>query len=104
MARLLQCGIHALFCIAVRLRRELLNRKIDMLTAVILICSITATPNLAACNPNTAIDVIYATINSANPSACIFQGQALLARTAMGRNLGANERIKIICRNRKAAS
>jgi hypothetical protein len=74
-----------------------------MLTALILICSLAATPDLAACSRSNAVDVMYAAVESANPAACFMHGQAYLAGTSLGRELAENERVKIMCVRSKPA-
>jgi len=68
-----------------------------MLTAMILICSLEATPELQACNRDTAVDAMRVPELFANPATCFMHGQAYLAETSLGRDLGGNERVKIVC-------
>lgn len=68
-----------------------------MLTALVLICSITNTPDLAACTRDTAVNVMLVPAEFGNPATCLMHGQAYLAETSIGRELGENERIKIVC-------
>jgi hypothetical protein len=71
-----------------------------VLTAMILICSLAATPDLAACNQNTAISVISVPEDFGNPATCFMHGQAYLAETSLGRDLTSDERVKVICARR----
>lgn len=73
-----------------------------MLTAMILICSLTANPDLAACNPSNAVTVISAPQAYGNPATCFMHGQAYLAETSIGRDLTPDERIKVICARKPA--
>ena len=68
-----------------------------MLTALVLVCSLAATPDLAACNRDNAVDVMRVPEEYANPAMCLMHGQAYLAQTEIGRDLGADDRIKIVC-------
>jgi len=68
-----------------------------MLTALVLVCSLAMTPDLAACDRNTATDVIRVPAEFAHPATCLMQAQAYLAETSIGRDLGPDERIKVVC-------
>jgi hypothetical protein len=68
-----------------------------MLMALILVCSLSVTPDLSACTRANAIDVVRAPAEFGNPATCFMHGQAYLAETEMGKNLGANERVKVVC-------
>jgi hypothetical protein len=69
----------------------------EMLTALVLICSVAITPDLALCNRDNAVDVIRVPAAFINAAACMLHGQAYLAGTTIGREIAASERIKIIC-------
>ena len=75
-----------------------------MLTALILICSLSNTPDLAACNQSNAVDSMYAPEEFGSPVTCLMHGQAYLAQTELGRDIAANERVKVVCvrKERKA--
>jgi hypothetical protein len=66
-----------------------------MLTALILICSLTLTPDLSDCSQSTAY-TIYVPGQSANPATCFMHGQAYLAESPVG-ELGQDERVKVAC-------
>ena len=68
-----------------------------MLTALILVCSIATTPNLRACDASNARMVMRVPEVYASPAACAMQGQAYVAETAIGRNLGPEDRVKVVC-------
>ena len=53
-----------------------------MLTALVLICSVTVTPDLGECTRNSATAVMRV---------------PYLAQTSFGQDLGPNDRVKIIC-------
>ena len=68
-----------------------------MLTTLILICSITATPDLHDCTPSNARVVMRIPAEFASPVTCALHGQAYLAETAIGRSLGVDDRLKVVC-------
>ena len=68
-----------------------------MLTAMILICSVANTPNIADCSRANALDVLWLPELFSNPVTCFMHGQAFLAGTSIGRDLGEHDRVKIIC-------
>ncbi|HET6619875.1 MAG TPA: hypothetical protein VFG64_08030 [Dongiaceae bacterium] len=68
-----------------------------MLTALILVCSIAITPDLADCNPATARIVMRTPESYANPVTCAMHGQAYLAETAVGQALYESDRVKVVC-------
>jgi hypothetical protein len=74
-----------------------------MLTALVLICSLAATPDLAACNRDNAVDVMPVPAEYGTPATCFMHGQAYLAQTEMGRQLGEDERVKIVCTRSQTA-
>ena len=66
-----------------------------MLTALILICSLTLTSEPSDCSQSNAY-TIYVPGQSANPTTCFMHGQAYLAETPIA-ELGQDERLKITC-------
>jgi len=68
-----------------------------MLTALILVCSIATTPDLAECNPATARIVMRTPEAYTSPVTCAMHGQAYLAETAVGRMLHKDDRVKVVC-------
>ena len=68
-----------------------------MLTALILICSVTATPDLEDCNRSNAPTVMRLPAEFGNPATCFMHAQAYLAGTSIGREVEADERIKVLC-------
>jgi len=68
-----------------------------MLTALVLICSVALTPDLRDCTRYNATAVMRLPAEFANPATCFMQGQAYLAGTSIGRELGDNDRVKIVC-------
>jgi hypothetical protein len=68
-----------------------------MLTALILVCSVVVTPELRDCNRTNAVHVLQLPEETGNPLMCMLHGQAYLAGTAIGRELRADERVKVMC-------
>lgn len=74
-----------------------------MLTALVLICSLAATPDLGSCTRDNAVDVVRVPESFANPAMCFMHSQAYLAETSIGRDLAENERVKVVCMRATAA-
>jgi hypothetical protein len=68
-----------------------------MLTAIILVCSVAITPDIRTCNVTNAVAVTRVPADFANPATCFMHGQAYLAETSIGQDLGNDDRAKIIC-------
>jgi len=68
-----------------------------MLTALVLICSVAVTADLRDCTRYNATAVMRLPAEFANPATCFMHGQAYLADTSIGRELGDNDRVKIVC-------
>jgi hypothetical protein len=68
-----------------------------MLTALILICSVSVTPDIRDCTRDNAADVMRVPTEFANPITCFLHGQAFLAETSLAQDLRENDRIKIVC-------
>ena len=68
-----------------------------MLTAVVLLCSVTLTPDLGDCTRNNAPTLIRVPAEFGNPATCFMQAQAYLAGNSVGEDLGTDERIKVVC-------
>ena len=68
-----------------------------MLTGVVLVCSLAITPDLGACTRQNAIDVIRVPAEFSSTASCLLQGQIHVAQTTIGRELTADERLKVIC-------
>ena len=68
-----------------------------MLTALVLVCSLAATPDLRTCNDRNAVDVVRVPEEFGTPAACFMHGQAYLAQTEFGRQLAEGETLKVIC-------
>lgn len=56
-----------------------------MLTALVLVCSLAATPDLRDCNETNAVDVMRVPDTFGSPALCFMQGQAYVAQTVLGR-------------------
>jgi hypothetical protein len=68
-----------------------------MLTALILICSVSTTPDIRSCSRDNAVDAVQVPEAFANPATCFMRGQAYLADTSLGRDLTETERVKVVC-------
>ncbi|MBX6367641.1 MAG: hypothetical protein IRZ04_06645 [Rhodospirillales bacterium] len=68
-----------------------------MLTALVLVCSLAATPDLRDCNEANAVDVMRVPDEFSNPAFCFMQGQAYVAQTVLGRELGEGNQLKVVC-------
>ena len=68
-----------------------------MLTALVLVCSLAATPDLSDCDQRNAVDVLRVAEEFTSPATCLMHGQALLAQTTIGRSLRETESVKIVC-------
>jgi hypothetical protein len=68
-----------------------------MLTALILICSTAATPDIRDCSRDNATAVMRVPANFGNPVTCFMHGQAYVAETSIGQTLEANDLVRIVC-------
>ena len=68
-----------------------------MLTALVLICSVTVTPDLRDCTRENATALMRAPAEFGNPATCLMHGQAYVAETAIGQELGDNDGVKVVC-------
>ena len=75
-----------------------------VLTALILVCSLSVTPDLSDCGRSNAVDTMYVPEQFANPATCFMHGQAYLAETAIGRDISQDERVKVVCVRSKSTT
>ena len=68
-----------------------------MLTALVLICSVSVTPDIRDCTNENAVDVMRLPVETSNPATCFLHGQAYLAQSSIAEDLRASDRIKIVC-------
>jgi hypothetical protein len=68
-----------------------------MLTALVLVCSLTLTPDLRDCTRDNAVHVLQVPEEFALPAMCAMRGQAFLAETSIGQELTEEERVKVMC-------
>jgi hypothetical protein len=68
-----------------------------MLTALVLICSTTATPDIRDCTRDNATAVMRVPVRFRNPTTCFMYGRAYLTEGAIGWPLGGDDRVKVIC-------
>jgi hypothetical protein len=69
-----------------------------MLTALILICSLSTAPDAAACTEKNAMQVLRSPETFASPVTCLMHGQAYLANSALSRDLNGGETVRVICK------
>jgi hypothetical protein len=74
------------------------------LSASVLVCSLSNTPALADCDRSNAVSVLDLREPFDSPIMCMMHGQAYLAGTEIGRQLAADEHVKIVCSRRTHAS
>jgi hypothetical protein len=75
-----------------------------MLTALVLICSVSVTPDFRDCTHENALDVMRTPIEHANPATCFLHAQAFLAQTSLAQDLRETDRVKIVCANSTTVS
>jgi hypothetical protein len=75
-----------------------------MLTALVLVCSIAMTPDLRDCTRDTATAVMRVPAEFGSPATCFIHGQAYLAETAIGQELGDGDHVRVVCARSEAAN
>ena len=69
-----------------------------MLTALVLICSTAAIPDIRDCNRDNAAAVMRVPVRFRSSATCFMYGRAYLDESSIGgRGLGSDVRIKVIC-------
>ena len=68
-----------------------------MLTALVLICSAAVAADPSDCTRSNANTVMRVPAEFGNPATCFMHAQAYLAGSSIGRELDANERVRVIC-------
>jgi len=68
-----------------------------LFTTLVLICSLAVTPDLRECNRQNAVHVVQVPEQYAMPGSCFLHGQAYVAGTSIGQQLGENESVKVLC-------
>jgi hypothetical protein len=68
-----------------------------MLTAMVLVCSLAVTPDLSRCDRNNAVHVLQVPEQFNTAMMCMMRSQAYLAGTAIGRDMGEDEQVKVMC-------
>jgi hypothetical protein len=68
-----------------------------MLTALVLICSTAAIPDIRDCTRDNAAAVMRVPVRFRSSATCFMYGRAYLDESAIGRGLGSDDRIKVIC-------
>ena len=70
----------------------------EMLTALVLVCSVAVTPDLRDCTSDNARAVMRVPAEFASPVTCMMNGEAYLAGTSLGRQLDDGDRVKVVCK------
>jgi hypothetical protein len=68
-----------------------------VLIALVLICSAAVAADAHDCTRNNANTAMRVPAEFGNPATCFMHAQAYLAGSSIGRDLDANERVRIIC-------
>jgi len=68
-----------------------------MLTALVLICSATTTPDIRDCTRDNAAAVMRVPIKFRSSATCFGYGRAYFSDTTFERRLGTDDRVKVIC-------
>jgi hypothetical protein len=68
-----------------------------MLSALVLICSASVTPDIRDCTRDNATAVMRLPAEFVTPTTCFMHGQAYLANTSIGQEVGDKDRVKIVC-------
>jgi len=68
-----------------------------MLTALVLICSAAVAADAQDCTRRNANTVMRVPEEFGNPAHCFLHAQAYLAESQIGRDLDANDRVRIVC-------
>jgi hypothetical protein len=68
-----------------------------MLTALVLICTMAATPDIRDCTRDNAAAVMRVPLRLRSSDTCFMYGRSYLDETAIKRGLGGGDRLKIIC-------
>ena len=68
-----------------------------MFTTLVLICSLSITPDLRECNRQNAVHVVQVPEQYSMPGSCFMHGQAYVAGTSIGQQIGENESVKVLC-------
>ena len=68
-----------------------------MLTALVLICSAAVAADPGDCTRSNANTVMRVPAEFGNPATCFMHAQAYLAGSSIGRELDANEWVRVIC-------
>jgi hypothetical protein len=68
-----------------------------VLAALVLICSAAVAADAQDCTRGNADAVMRVPAEFGNPATCFMHAQAYLAGSSIGRELDANERVRIVC-------
>jgi hypothetical protein len=70
---------------------------LGVLTALVLICSAAVAADARDCTRSNATTVMRVPAEFGNPVTCFMHAQAYLAGSSIGRELNADEQVRIIC-------
>ena len=68
-----------------------------MLTSIVLICSLSLTPNLRDCTQETAVQALRVPEQTQLPGMCLKIGLEYFTQTEFSHHLAVDERIKVVC-------
>jgi hypothetical protein len=68
-----------------------------MLTAIVLVCLLSLTPNLRDCTQETAVQVLRVPEQTQFPGTCLKIGLEFFSQTEFSRHLTGDERVKVVC-------
>ncbi len=77
---------------------------LNMLMALILICSTSIVSDVGHCAPKNARLVMRVPAEFSNPITCFMHAQAFVAETSFGQELDSKDLVKIMCVRREEAS
>ena len=72
-----------------------------MLTALALICSLVATPDLRECSKESAVSVFQVPEDFKTVFTCLQHAEAYVASNELGRSIRDDEAVKIVCVHRR---
>lgn len=76
---------------------EAADLRLTTLAALILVCPAASGPDLQDCTRDNARVVMRVPEEFVMPIACLMHAQAYLAETSVGRELDADERVRVVC-------
>src|SRR3974377_2347564 len=68
-------------------RPSVVDVSFEIMTALILVCSLAAFPDLGACTRENALEVLRVPATFESPASCLMHGQAYLGQTSIRQSL-----------------